>query len=114
MARAKNENQPTPVVRVAPLGELRAYTIYEHELDALGSGSTGSLFLNFSLALLPVSLTLLVTLLTTKIESDRLFAGFMTVAVVTAIAGVLLLFLWWQQHRGSQHMVHEIKGRMPP
>jgi hypothetical protein len=32
--------KPNPV-RVAPLGELNAYTEYEHELDKLASGSPG-------------------------------------------------------------------------
>ena len=38
-----------PVVRVAPLGELKVYPITESELDELARGSASSLYLNFSL-----------------------------------------------------------------
>jgi hypothetical protein len=114
MARQRNEGLPAPVVRVAPLGELRAYTVYEHELEALARGPSGSLFLNFALAVLPVSLTLVVTLLTTQIESDRLFLGFFSTAIILAIAGVLFLLLWWREYRRSEDIVKEIKGRLPP
>jgi hypothetical protein len=44
-----------PVIRVAPLGELNAYTVYEHELELLARGSPGGIFLNFALALLPLA-----------------------------------------------------------
>jgi hypothetical protein len=96
------------------LWELKAYTVYEHELDTLARGSSGSLFLNFSLFLLPISITLFVALLTTKIEADRLFQGFVIVATVTAIAGIVLLMLWWREHRSSTALVTEIKNRLPP
>ena len=99
---------------MAPLGELKAYTVYEHELDTLSRGSSGSLYLNFALFLLPIFITLITTLLTTKIESDRLFQGFFIVAVITAIAGVFLLLLWLREHRSSRHLISEIKSRMPP
>jgi hypothetical protein len=55
VGKKKDEPQPAqPVVRVAPLGELNVYTIYEHELVTLGQGSPGSVFLSFALALLPL------------------------------------------------------------
>jgi hypothetical protein len=115
LSAKKSEHQAAePVVRVAPLGELKVYTVYEHELETLSRGSTGSLFLNFALFLLPIAFTLVVTLSTTLIASDRLFEGFVIVATVTAIAGVVLLLLWWQEHRSSANLVKEIKDRMPP
>ncbi len=113
MARQRPDPQ-IPPVRVAPLGELRAYTVYEHELEALGTRSAGALFLDFALVLLPVSVTLIVTLLTTTIGSDRLFLGFLSVAVIAAIAGLVLLLLWWQAHTRSRDLIAEIKARMPP
>ena len=60
------------------------------------------------------TLTLMVSLLTTKIQSERLFQGFLTVATITAIAGVFLLILWWRDHRSSRNVVVEIKNRLPP
>jgi hypothetical protein len=111
--KRSDERPPPPVVRVAPLAELRAFTVSEHELDALARGPAGSLFLNFALFLLPISVTIVVTLLTTTIASDRLFQGFFSVAVITAIAGIILLCLWWREHRSSRSLVADIKSRMP-
>jgi hypothetical protein len=51
-----------PVVRVAPYGELRLYSVSEDELEILAQGSPSSTFLNFSLSLLPMSIGLYVTL----------------------------------------------------
>ncbi len=36
-----------PVIREAPLGELKVYRVYEHQLDELAQGSPVSLLLNF-------------------------------------------------------------------
>jgi hypothetical protein len=48
-------NPLQPVVRVAPLGELNAYAVYEHELDTLAKGSPSSHLLGISYALIPFS-----------------------------------------------------------
>ncbi|MGH7171767.1 MAG: hypothetical protein ACRELG_15935 [Gemmataceae bacterium] len=44
-------------MRFATFGEIKVYWLYEHELDALGASSSASLFLNFALLLLPISIT---------------------------------------------------------
>jgi hypothetical protein len=114
-ARKKSDDQrPPPVIHIAPLGELKAYTVHEHELDTLSRGSTASVFLNFALFLLPISVTLVVALLTTTIESDRLFQAFVSLAAITFIVGAILLILWWREHKSSRSLVREIKSRMPP
>ena len=114
MGKKKSDAPLPPVVRVAPLGDLKAYIVSEHELEALARGSSGSLYLNFALALLPVSLTLFVTLLTTIISSDRLFVTFVCVAVIAAIIGTLLLLMWYREHRSWRTLMADIKSRMPP
>ncbi len=79
MAAKKVEQHPVgPVLRVAPLGELKVYTVTEEELDAIGRGSAGSIFLNFALALLPLSGGFLITLLTTRIEAVGTLVFFMS------------------------------------
>jgi hypothetical protein len=114
-ARRRNEGRPTrPPMRFATFSEINVYWVYEHELDALANGSSASLFLNFALFLLPISATLIVTLLTTTISSDRLFLGFLSVALITVLAGILLLLLWWRGHKGSGDLLRAIKDRMPP
>lgn len=111
--RTENPLDP-PSVRYAPLSELNVYAVYEYQLDALARGSSNSILLNFAVFLLPIAITLLVTLLTTTIPSDRLFLGFLSVAVITAIAGIVLLLLWWRNHREAEDLLRAIKARMPP
>jgi hypothetical protein len=101
------------VVRIAPLGELKAYLVSESELETLARGSSELIFLNFALALLPISLTLVVTLWTTTISSERLYQGFLIVATITFLAGLILLVLWWRSHVSSRTLVARIKNRMP-
>jgi undecaprenyl pyrophosphate phosphatase UppP len=107
-------DSPPPVIRRAPLGELKVYSVYEHELETLAEGSSASLFLNFALALLPTSVTLMVALATTEITARWLFDVFVSVSAVTLISGVVLLALWCQQRKKSRHTMDQIKNRMPP
>jgi hypothetical protein len=103
-----------PRIRRAVVLELRIYEITESELDRLARGPSASLFLNFALTLLPISLTLLLTLTTTRIDSIYLFATYVAVAAVTMILGLLLLALWWRSHSSQVGLIEEIRNRMPP
>ena len=112
MATAKG--QPVhPVVRVAPLGELNVYPVYEHELETLGRGSPASVFLNFALALLPTAAGIAVTLRSST-TSDLNLVVLTCVGVIFALAGLLCLLLWWRMHVNVQSLMKEIKNRMPP
>ncbi len=117
MATRKNSpdpsRSPSPVVRVAPLGELNAYTVYEHELDTLAKGSTGSILLNLSFALLPFAGALLITLMTTTIASDRLYLVFLCTCIICFIAGAICLLIGWLSHVSTVALAQEIKNRMP-
>jgi undecaprenyl pyrophosphate phosphatase UppP len=106
--------RPTPpVIRYAPLGELKVYLVYEHELETLAEGSPASLFLNFALTLLPISVTLTIALLTTEIASRWLFDVFVLVCLVTLVSGVVLLVLWVKQRTSAKRTMEQIKNRMP-
>ncbi len=113
MARRRNEGLfDGPPLRFAPFGEIRIYWVQEYELEALARGKANAFLLNFALFLLPISITLLVALLTTTISSDRLFVGFLSVAVITAIVGIILLLLWCRSYKSSGDLLTEIKARM--
>ncbi len=115
MAKRKPaESALQPVIRYAPLGQPNVYQVYEHELDALAQGGQGSLFLNFALFLLGVAVTVIATLWSTTIPSDRVYTTFVLVALVTGIAGVVLFALWWKTHQSSTNLITLIKIRMPP
>lgn len=112
MAPARNQPQ-LPIIRVAPLGELNAYTIYEHELETLAEGSPGGLFLNFALALLPTAVGVIVTLRSGTM-TDLNFMLFTSASIIFMIAGVICLALWRRTYKSVTTLVEEIKKRMPP
>lgn len=114
MAKKPDGRPPPPVVRYAPLGEVRVYQITEDELDKLATGPPGQLHLNFALALLPAALTILVTLQTVEMNSDRLFAGYVAAFFVFLVLGLQSLVQWRRATRSFTSQVQTIRDRMPP
>ena len=111
---SKQKPSLQPVVRFAPPGELNVYPVYEHQLDALAQGAPSSLYLNFSLFFLGVATTALGTLISIPQDSDRAYYTFLIVLLGTAIAGVVLLALWWVTSKSARQVIAEIKSQMPP
>jgi hypothetical protein len=103
-----------PIVRVAPLGELRAWLVYEHELDQLASGSPASLLLNFGLALLSIFASFLATLLTASFTTTSAFVVFVCICIISFISGVVCLAIWYSMHVSTSKLIDQIKNRMPP
>jgi archaellum biogenesis protein FlaJ (TadC family) len=81
----------SPNVHVAPPKELYAYAVYEHELDRLSAGSSASLSLNFSIALLSSGFSLFVTLLTADFGSVLRLSVFIAICITLFINGLYLL-----------------------
>jgi hypothetical protein len=114
-AKKKDETHPVaPVLRVAPLGELKVYTITEDELDALGRGSPGSVYLNFGLALVPVAVSFLITILSTDIPSQEGKIFFISGCLLFFLVGTISLILARVHHVSTRRLVEKIKNRMPP
>lgn len=86
MAAKKKEQ----LVRVAPLGELRAYTISEHELEKLEQGTPVSHLLTIGLCLLSAALTILVTILSTSLPGQTLTMFFSALLIVGLIGAISL------------------------
>ena len=105
---------PPPTVRYAPITDIAIYFVTEDELEALAQGSPGSQLLSISYALLPVSASFVVALLTTDIPSRRLFDVFAIVAVVAGALGAVCLAVGWKNYRSNKTLVARIRGRMPP
>jgi hypothetical protein len=103
-----------PVVRVAPLGELNAYAVYEHELDTLARGSSGSHLLGLSYALLPFSGAFIIAIFGTEMPSPRVYSAFVLTALATGIAGLICLVLGIANYQSNKALVAAIKNRMPP
>jgi hypothetical protein len=99
------------LVQVAPLGELIAYTVFEHELDIIAAGSPATLAFNFAVALISVGTSVL-TLTTTTIASNRLFYGYLIACINWLLAGIIMLAYWLKTRTSVSVTVAKIKGRL--
>lgn len=108
-ARRRNGEQR---VRVAPLGELRAYTISEQELEKLEQGSPISNLLTIGLCLLSAAITLLATLLSTALP-ERIFLLFFCALLIFALIGAICSFLGWRLRISTKELALQIRARMP-
>ncbi|MBN9122821.1 MAG: hypothetical protein J0I06_27400 [Planctomycetes bacterium] len=113
-AKKKDEHPVAPLLRVAPLGELKVYTVTEDELDQLGRGSPGSVYLNFGLALVPVAVAFLITIASTDIPSLEGKIFFIAGCILFFLVGTLCLVLARVHHVSNRTLVEKIKSRMPP
>ena len=102
-----------PRIRRGKVDSLSLYEITESELETLEKGSPSSLFFNLSIALISISCSFLVALLSTEIASDRTFTVFVVIVAVGLIAGGVLGVLWWRTRKDVSEIISRIKERMP-
>jgi len=107
------KNEYRQVVKLAQPGELKAYVVFEHQLDLLAQGSPVSLLLNFALFFLGVAATSLGTIATAPPTQDRIYYTFLIIFLITLIAGIVLLAVWYSMHRSVTSLIVEIKAQMP-
>jgi hypothetical protein len=113
-ARKAREVRPAPpVVRYAPLGELRVYEISEAELEKLENGPPGQVHLSFALALLPAALTVFITVQTVEIKDNRIYYGYWIAFWLLSVQGLISLARWWATSGSMKSLVQEIRSRMP-
>ena len=99
------------VVRGRYDNHIKIYEISEDELMSIENGSYHSLFLNFSLVLLSVAISLIVSLLTSEM-TDRVFLAFTIVSSVATTAGFVLLILWFIFRKRQKGLCHKIRERI--
>ncbi len=110
----KPARTPLPKINLAPLGELNAYIVYEHELDEIARGSPVALYLNFAIALIGIGASFLIALLTTSFTENLVRSVvFCIICVATLILGVLYGILWYRDHTSTGDVIERIKRRMP-
>lgn len=108
------QNESGPRIRHAKVDSICIYEVTENELDTLENGSPASLALNFSVFLLSIGISFLITLLTTQISSIKIFNCFVIVACVGMILGTILFFYWLISYLKSTPIISKIKNRLDP
>ncbi len=115
MPRRRYEpEQFQPEIRRARLELLVLYEVTESELEILAQGAPNSTYLNFGIGLLSAASSFIIALLTTTIESLKVFTVFVVVSAVGSVLGVVFLVIWYRGSRPVADLVETIRGRLPP
>lgn len=91
--------------------QIDIYEVTENELNLLEKGTDSDLYLQFSIALLSVFVSLTVCFFTSTFENDKVLYGFVCVDAICFIIGMLLLILWNRNRKGKSDIIQGIKNR---
>lgn len=110
----QNEQFPSDLVPInrAKVESIDLYEVTDDELSELEKGKDGGLFLNLALFLISASISFLITLTTTNIESDRQFILFCVIAISGLVGAVILSLLWWRERNSVKDVIRRIRARM--
>ena len=103
---------PPVKIRRGSFGELTIHEVADYELESLAHGSPDSLFLNFAIFLLSMSVSFFVALITAALSS-RVFTVFVVIVTIGFLMGILLLIIWLKKRRSVSDLVEEIRSRLP-
>jgi hypothetical protein len=103
---------PPVKIRRGSFGELTIHEVADYELESLAHGSPDSLYLNFAIFLLSMSVSFFVALLT-AVLSSRVFTVFVVITTIGFLMGVLLLIIWLKKRSSVSALVEEIRSRLP-
>lgn len=103
---------PPVKIRRSSFGELTIHEAADYELESLAHGSPDSLYLNFAIFLLSMSVSFFVALLT-AVLSSRVFTVFVVITTIAFLMGVFLLIIWLKKRSSVSDLVEEIRSRLP-
>lgn len=107
------QSLPPVEVRRGSFARLTIYEVEESELEILAQGSPDSLFLNFSIFLLSIATSFLVTLITVDV-STRVFIVFVSISAIGFFLGLFLLLLWFKNRKSVSLLLRKIRSRLTP
>lgn len=114
MNSSEKQSDFLPEIRFGKIGVLKVHQITDEELNKMEQGSSHSILLNIGISVISIAISFLISLLTTKIESDRLFIVFVLITISFFLAGIILVIIWWIQREPLKRLIQEIRNRMPP
>jgi hypothetical protein len=102
------------VVRRGRVDSVDLYEVKENELELLEKGSPASLQLNFSIFLLSIAFSAILTLTTATVSIPLLETTYVVVAVVGLLVGFYLLLSWYRTQKSIAKVIATIRKRIPP
>lgn len=112
------EQKETIGIKRGKLDSLTIFEVSERELDTIEKGSNDSIFLNFGIFFLSISISFFVVIFTVDFfyaDRDDLlvkFIVFLCVAILTLIGSIICLVAWWRNKDDFKQTIKEIKERM--
>ncbi len=103
---------PPVKIRRGSFGELTIHEVADYELERLAHGSPDSLYLNFAIFLLSMSVSFFVALLT-GVLSSRVFTVFVVITTIGLLMGIFLVIIWLKKRSSVSSLVEEIRSRLP-
>lgn len=101
-------------VRRGRVDSVNLYEVKENELELLENGEPTSLQLNFSIFLLSIAFSGILTLCTATFSQPILQNTFLFVSIIGIIVGLYLLLMWWKGRKSIKTVIQTIKNRIQP
>lgn len=106
------QGESQPKIKRGRFDSLNLYEVTEEELQIIEAGSPISIYLSFAIFLISTAVSFLITLLTVKIESLRLFCIFVIICIVGFILGSILFLIWFRNRKDFKKIIAKIKSRL--
>ena len=112
MNEQESQDESQPRINRARFDSLNLYEVSEEELNIIERGSPSSIYLNYSVFLLTMAISFLISLLTTKIDSIYTFSIFVICCIVGFLIGIFFGIMWYRNRSESTDICKKIKSRL--
>lgn len=101
-------------IRRGKVDSVDLFEVKENELEILANGEEVGIYLNFSIFLLSLAFSGILTLSTATFSSNIIQNAFLFVTLIGLIVGLFLIILWWRGRKSIKTVIAVIKNRIPP
>ncbi len=102
------------IVRRGRVDSVDLFEVKENELELLEKGSPAGLQLNFSVFLLSIAFSSILTLATATVKWPIMEIVFVVIAVIGILLGIYLLISWWKTKSCIAKIIVIIRERIQP
>ena len=110
-SRSEKPDHPEPIIRYVPMGEIIVYRITADDLRRMEEGSPASVFASLTLALLPMGIGTMASVLLAATAITKTFIVLVTLASGCIVAGFVLAVLWYRTARNVRSIFAEIRAK---
>lgn len=93
------------------INEIAIFEVSESELEQLEKGNSADLFLQFSISLLSIAVSITLSMLTATFNNKHLETVFISLCIISYILGILLMALWYKSHFSIRKLIQKIRKR---